>query len=89
MPAVRSTEFTTLWARHDVENTTRGRMRGNHPLVGELNLDRDAYPMPDAPGPVLIVYTAEPGSLDDERLQLLTGLLDTPSVTATPARPYS
>jgi transcriptional regulator with XRE-family HTH domain len=86
--AVRSDEFATLWARHDVEDTTRGRMRINHPLVGELNLDWDAYPMPGAPGPVLIVYTAEPASPDDERLQLLTGLLDAPSETATSARPY-
>jgi transcriptional regulator with XRE-family HTH domain len=85
--AVRSDEFATLWARHDVEDTTRGRMRVNHPLVGELNLDWDAYPMPGAPGPVLIVYTAEPASPDDERLQLLTGLLDTPNRTAS-ARPY-
>lgn len=76
--AVRSTEFATLWARHDVEDTTRGRMRVVHPLVGELNLDWDAYPMPGAPGPVLIVYTAEPGSPDHERLQLLSGLLDAP-----------
>jgi hypothetical protein len=72
--AVRSAEFATLWARHDVEETARGRMRVSHPLVGELNLDWDAYPMPGAPGPVLIVYTAEPGSPDHERLQLLTGV---------------
>jgi hypothetical protein len=68
--AVRSDEFATLWARHDVEETTRGRMRVNHPLVGELNLDWDAYPMPGAAGPMLIVYSAEPGSPDDERGQL-------------------
>jgi transcriptional regulator with XRE-family HTH domain len=81
--AVRSAEFATLWARHDVEDTTRGRMRVDHPLVGELNLDWDAYPMPGAPGPVLIVYTAEPGSPDDERLQLLAGMLDAPGASAT------
>ncbi|WP_439656323.1 helix-turn-helix domain-containing protein [Lentzea sp. HUAS TT2] len=67
----RSGEFATLWSRHDVEGTTRGRMRVDHPLVGELNLDWDAYPIPGAPGPVLIVYTAEPGSQDDARLRLL------------------
>jgi transcriptional regulator with XRE-family HTH domain len=81
--AVRSTEFATLWGRHDVEDTTRGRMRVEHPLVGELNLDWDAYPMPGAPGPVLIVYTAEPGGPDHERLQLLSGLLDAPGGPAT------
>ncbi|WP_329133682.1 helix-turn-helix transcriptional regulator [Streptomyces sp. NBC_01476] len=73
--AVRSDEFAALWARHDVEETTRGRMRVNHPLVGELNLDWDAYPMPGAPGPMLIVCTAEEGGPDAERLQLLAGLL--------------
>jgi transcriptional regulator with XRE-family HTH domain len=82
--SVRSVEFTTLWARHDVEATTRGRMRVNHPLVGELNLDWDAYPMPGATGPVLIVYTAEQGGPDDERLQLLARLVDTPGPTPVP-----
>ncbi|MFI9566067.1 helix-turn-helix transcriptional regulator [Streptomyces rishiriensis] len=79
--AVRSNEFATLWARHDVEEVTRGRMRVDHPLVGELSLDWDAYPMPGAPGPVLITCTAEPGGPDDERLQLLAGLLDAPGTT--------
>lgn len=74
--AVRSDEFATLWARHDVEDTIRGRMRVNHPLVGELNLDWDAYPMPGTPGPLLIVYTAEEGGPDAERLQLLAGLIN-------------
>ena len=83
----RSGEFATLWARHDVEDTTRGRMRVDHPLVGELNLDWDAYPMPGAPGPVLIVYTVEPGSQDDERLRRLAHLLSAQNEwAASPAR---
>jgi len=74
-----SAEFTQLWGRHDVEETTRGRMRIKHPLVGELSLDWDAYPMPGAPGPVLIVFTAPQGGPDAERLQRLADLLDEPS----------
>lgn len=66
-----SAEFTQLWGRHDVGEATRGRMRVNHPLVGELSLDWDAYPMPGVPGPVLMVYTAPPGGPDAERLQQL------------------
>jgi DNA-binding XRE family transcriptional regulator len=66
-----SAEFTQLWGRHDVGEASRGRMRVNHPLVGELSLDWDAYPMPGVPGPVLIVYTAPPGGPDAERLQQL------------------
>ncbi|MBM9506140.1 helix-turn-helix transcriptional regulator [Actinacidiphila acididurans] len=86
--AVRSDEFPTLWARHDVEEPTRGRMRINHPMVGELNLDWDAYPIPGPPGPVLITYTAEPGSPDDERLRLLATLLDAPGpASAVTLRP--
>jgi transcriptional regulator with XRE-family HTH domain len=76
--AVRSDEFAALWARHDVLETTRGRMRVDHPLVGELNLDWDAYPLPGTPGPMMVVYTAVEGGPDAERLQLLAGLLDAP-----------
>ncbi|MEU9186342.1 helix-turn-helix transcriptional regulator [Streptomyces sp. NPDC048484] len=76
--AVRSDEFAALWARHDVEGTTRGQMRVKHPLVGELKLDWDAYPLPGGPGPMLIVYTAEEGGPDAERLQLLAGLVTGP-----------
>jgi hypothetical protein len=73
-----SAEFTQLWGRHDVEEATRGQMRVNHPLVGELNLDWDAYPMPGAPGPVLIVFTAPQDGPDAERLQRLAALLGEP-----------
>jgi hypothetical protein len=55
-------EFASLWARHDVEEAVRGRMRIQHPVAGELNLEWDAYPMPGAPGPVLIVCTVPEGS---------------------------
>jgi transcriptional regulator with XRE-family HTH domain len=73
-----SAEFTALWGRHDVEETTSGRMRVDHPLVGELNLDWDAYPMPGAPGPALIVYTAPEGGPDAGRLQRLARLVSVP-----------
>jgi transcriptional regulator with XRE-family HTH domain len=82
--AVHSTEFATLWAHHDVEEPERGRMRIIHPLAGELVLDWDAYPMPGAPGPILLVCTAEESSIDAERLQRLASLLDAPSPTPQP-----
>ncbi|MFJ6726430.1 helix-turn-helix transcriptional regulator [Streptomyces sp. NPDC091281] len=76
--ALRSDEFAALWALHDVMRPTRGHMRLNHPLVGELNLDWDAYPMPGNAGPALMVCTVPDGSLDARRLQVLAGLLKTP-----------
>lgn len=85
--AVHSVEFRTLWARHDIEETTRGRMRVLHPLVGELTLDWDAYKLPGAaPGPMIVAYTAPDGSPDSERLQLLARLVDTPAPVSTPVQ---
>ncbi|MFI2033403.1 helix-turn-helix transcriptional regulator [Streptomyces bottropensis] len=75
---VRSDEFAALWALHGVEEPPRGQMRLNHPRVGELNLDWDAYPIPGNPGPTLMVCTAADDSPDAERLRLLAGLLGTP-----------
>ncbi|MGI3204342.1 hypothetical protein ACRJ4W_51720 [Streptomyces sp. GLT-R25] len=64
-------------------------MRLNHPRVGELNLDWDAYPIPGNPGPVLMVCTAADDSPDAERLQLLADRLGAPCPrpAAPPARP--
>ncbi|WP_017570539.1 helix-turn-helix transcriptional regulator [Nocardiopsis halotolerans] len=73
--SIHSEEFRRFWARHDVRESTHGSKRFVHPMVGELTLDWDAYPLPGAPGPVLVAYTAEPGTGDAERLQLLAGLL--------------
>jgi hypothetical protein len=75
-----SAEFTQLWGRHDVAETTRGRMRIINQLVGELSLDWDAYPMPGAPGPVLIVFTAPPDGPDAKQLQRLADLLGQPDL---------
>ncbi|MET0422576.1 MAG: helix-turn-helix transcriptional regulator [Actinoplanes sp.] len=83
--AVHSAEFRTLWGRHDIEETTRGRMRVIHPLVGELTLDWDAYRLPGRePGPMIVAYTVEDGTPDAERLQLLARLVDTPAPTVRP-----
>ncbi|MFG2376866.1 hypothetical protein ACGFY9_36050 [Streptomyces sp. NPDC048504] len=73
--AVRRHEFAAVRALHDVTEPTRGQMRLDHPQVGELNLDWDAYPIPGNPGPALMVCTDAEGSLDAERLQLPAGLL--------------
>ncbi|MGH3166987.1 MAG: hypothetical protein ACRDN0_14010 [Trebonia sp.] len=81
-----SAEFAELCGRHDVEEATRGQMRVIHPLVGELKLDWDAYPMPGAPGPVLIVCTAPEGSPDAERLQRLAGVLGQANTAPAPTR---
>lgn len=72
--SIRSADFRRLWARHDVREALRGSKRFRHPQVGELTLDWDTYPLPGDPGPVMLVFTVEPGSPDAERVALLASL---------------
>jgi transcriptional regulator with XRE-family HTH domain len=72
--SISSAEFRRLWARHDVRDTVRGTKTFRHAQVGAVTLDWDTYPLPGSPGPVMVVYTAEPGSPDDDRLRLLASL---------------
>lgn len=58
----RSPEFRDLWAAHEVWTVPHGTMRLNHPVVGELTLAYEAFPIPDAPEQTLITYTADPDS---------------------------
>ncbi|WP_229404276.1 helix-turn-helix transcriptional regulator [Micromonospora sp. NBRC 110038] len=72
--SIRSAEFRRLWARHDVRESVSGTKTFRVPEVGDIVLDWDTYPLPGDPGPVLLVFTAEPGSADADRLRLLASL---------------
>ncbi|NUT44944.1 MAG: helix-turn-helix domain-containing protein [Thermoactinospora sp.] len=72
--SIRSAEFRRLWARHDVRASVSGTKSFRVPAVGDIVLDWDTYPLPGNPGPVMLVFTAEPGSADADRLQLLASL---------------
>ncbi|MEU0790718.1 helix-turn-helix transcriptional regulator [Amycolatopsis sp. NPDC005961] len=69
--SIRSAEFRRLWARHDVRESVSGTKTFSVPEVGDIRLDWDTYPLPGNPGPVMLVFTAEPGSTDEDRLRLL------------------
>jgi hypothetical protein len=45
--------------------------RFHHPVVGDLTLAWEGLEMVTAPGLILTVYTAEPGSPSEEGLRLL------------------
>ncbi|MBM2614738.1 helix-turn-helix domain-containing protein [Actinoplanes sp. LDG1-06] len=72
--SIRSAEFRRLWARHDVRESVSGLKTFHSPEVGDIDLTWDTYPLPGNPGPVMLVFTAEPGSPDADRLQLLASL---------------
>ena len=72
--SIRSAEFRRLWARHDVRESVSGTKTFRVPEVGDIVLDWDTYPLPGNSGPVMLVFTAEPGSADEDRLRLLASL---------------
>lgn len=63
--SIRSPEFRRLWARHDVRESVHGGKVIHHPRLGDLAMEWDAYPLPGSPGPVMIVFTPQPGAADD------------------------
>ena len=69
--SIRSAEFRRLWARHDVRESVSGTKTFRAAEVGDIDLHWDTYPLPGSPGPVMLVFTAEPGTADADRLRLL------------------
>ncbi|SDD50264.1 helix-turn-helix domain-containing protein [Actinokineospora iranica] len=67
-----SAEFREHWARHTVTSKSHGFKRFDHPVVGALTLSFETLHLPDDPEQYLTVYTAVPGSPDEERLRVLT-----------------
>ncbi|MER7361339.1 hypothetical protein [Nonomuraea wenchangensis] len=71
---VSSPDFRRLWARHDVREGVHGAKTFQHPRVGDIAVEWDAYPPRPPPGPLMIVYTPKPGH--EERLRRLKAVAD-------------
>lgn len=69
--STRSDQFRQLWSRHDVWHLDTGTKRYNHPIVGDLTLHFDGLDLVGQPAVQLTALTAEPGSADHQKLQLL------------------
>lgn len=69
--STRSDDFRRRWAAHDVRYHRTGRKRLHHPLVGDLELDYEAFELAGDPGQRINVYTAPPDSASEEALKLL------------------
>jgi len=69
--STRSEDFRRRWAAHDVRYHRTGRKRFHHPLVGDLELDYEAFELPGDPGQRINVYTAPPGSASEQAVSLL------------------
>lgn len=69
--SMRSEEFRTRWAAHNVRRHYAGTKIFRHPVVGELDLAYEAMELAEDPGFTLTVYPAVPGSPSDERIRML------------------
>ncbi|MBG6100211.1 transcriptional regulator with XRE-family HTH domain [Micromonospora vinacea] len=69
--SLASARFRQLWARHEVRGQQGTPIRFDHPQVGELTLNRERLSIGGADGLMLVVYHADAGSSDAEKLSLL------------------
>jgi transcriptional regulator with XRE-family HTH domain len=66
-----SPEFARLWAAHEVTPKTHDSKELYHPEVGTITVDFDALEVAGMPGHQLVVYRAEPATVDGQRLRAL------------------
>ncbi len=76
--SMRSEEFRTRWASHDVRFHNTGTKRFKHPLAGELTLNFERFDLAADSGLTMFTYTAEPGTRSAEGLDLLASWAATP-----------
>lgn len=69
--STRSEEFRRRWAAHNVRIHTTGLKRLHHPVVGDLDLPFETFPLGADPSQFLLTYTAEPASRSQDALNLL------------------
>jgi MmyB-like transcription regulator ligand binding domain len=69
--STRSSDFRVRWAAHDVRIHTTGVKLLHHPVVGDIELPFETFPLGADPTQSLLTYTAEPGSASQDALNLL------------------
>jgi transcriptional regulator with XRE-family HTH domain len=69
--STRSDEFRIRWAAHNVRIHSTGVKLIHHPVVGDLELAFESFPLAADPTQSLLTYTADPGSPSQDALSLL------------------
>ncbi len=78
--SMRSDEFRSRWAAHNVRRHYAGTKFFQHPVVGLLELHYQVLELEEDPGHTLTVYPAIPGSPSDEALKLLASWAATENI---------
>ncbi|WP_327432800.1 helix-turn-helix transcriptional regulator [Streptomyces sp. NBC_01236] len=71
--ALESPEFLRRWQDYDVQPHPRGDKTFRHPEVGDLTLGYQSMQLDGTPGHRLVVFFAEPGTPEHDKLLLLDG----------------
>ncbi|MGC9500728.1 helix-turn-helix transcriptional regulator [Streptomyces sp. WG7] len=66
-----SEEFRRHWQQHTVRTKSHGLKRIDHPVAGPLTLSYEITRFPQDPELSLLVYTAAPGSPEEEALRVM------------------
>jgi hypothetical protein len=88
--SMRSEDFRTRRAAHNVLQHSTGTKLINHPVVGRLELMYDTLHLTADTGLTMLVYTAEPGSSSADALTLLASwaaTLEQTELTSATERP--
>jgi transcriptional regulator with XRE-family HTH domain len=83
--STRSNEFRVRWAAHHVRIHAAGVKLIHHPVVGDLDLPFESFPLGADPSHSLLTYTAEPGSPTHDALNLLASWAATTDAVKQPA----
>lgn len=67
----KSPEFRRGWADHRVFELSHGIKRLHHPVIGDIDLHFEVFPVSGSPGQQLVVYQSQPGSPAEESLRIL------------------
>ncbi|WP_344863827.1 helix-turn-helix transcriptional regulator [Amycolatopsis ultiminotia] len=86
--SLASDRFRRLWARHDVKLREGAVVRFDHPQVGEFRLNREKLAIGGTTGMLLVMYHADRGSTDADKLALLAATVaETPAPAERAAAP--
>lgn len=72
-----SDEFRTRWGAHNVRHHSNGVKQFHHSIVGDLDMRYEAMEPMNEPGLNVLMYAAEPGSVTEDRLQILASWVAT------------
>ena len=71
--SMKDDDFRRWWADHRVRGSEQRRKTYVHPVAGPMTLDVVRMALAGGADQTLVVYTAEPGSPDEEALRFLAG----------------